>query len=178
MWQWFAVAAFVLLVVGGWVLALVGMPGAWLIVATAAVYAWLIPADSTVALSWTSFAALVALALGGELWEMAAGSVWSAGAGASRRGVLLALVGAMAGSLVGAVVGLPIPFIGWLLGAILLSTAGAMIGAILGELWYGRPAGEIWKIGKAALWGRLFGTVGKLVIVTLMTVICLGALAR
>lgn len=174
----FAAILVALAVMIGWGLALVGMPGSWVIVAVAAGYAWFFPDAGTLALSWPTVGGLAALALGGELWELAAGSLWSAGAGASRRGVALALVGAVAGSLVGAVVGLPIPVIGWLLGAILLAALGAMAGAILGEFWYGRPAGEIWKLGKAAFWGRLFGTVGKLLITSLMAAIALGGLVR
>lgn len=174
----FAAILVALAVIVGWVLALIGMPGSWVIVAVTAGYAWLFPNEGTLSLGWPTVAGLAALALGGELWELASGSLWAAGAGASRRGITLALVGATVGGLVGAIVGLPIPVIGWLLGAILLAALGAMAGAILGEFWYGRPAGEIWKLGKAAFWGRLFGTVGKLFITSLMAAIALIGLVR
>ena len=59
-----------------------------------------------------------------------------------------------------------------LLGAL----AGAMAGAMVGEHWKGRSAQEGWQVGKAAFWGRLLGTVGKVVVASAMVSLILIAI--
>jgi len=102
----------IVLLVAGWMLTLVGLPGNWLMVGTTAVYAWLVPAQSRAAIGWKVVAAMLVLAVLGEVVELLAGALGAARAGGSRRGAALALVGSLAGALVGAVVGLPIPLVG------------------------------------------------------------------
>jgi len=170
--------AFLLIVLlfAGWVLTLLGMPGNWLMVAAAAAYAWLVPEPSKLAVGWQVVAALAVLATLGEIVEFIAGALGVAKVGGSRRGALLALVGSAAGALVGIFVGVPVPVIGPVIAAVLFAGLGALGGAMLGEIWKGRSPGESWQIGKAAFWGRVFGTLAKTVAGSVMVVVALAAL--
>lgn len=173
------ISAAILLVVvllGCWVLTVFNLPGNWLMVGTVALYALAVPSESRLAISWTIVAVLVALAIGGEIIETAAGAVGAARARGSRRGMLLAIAGSIAGSVLGAIVGLPIPLVGSVVAAILFAALGAMLGAVLGEQWKGRDAQFSWQVAQAAFWGRLFGTLGKITVGSAMLVIALAAM--
>lgn len=164
MWLILAAVLLVIVLIAGWLLTLFNLPGNWLMVAAVALYALVIPPDSRQDISWTTVAILVGLAVAGEIVETAAGAVGASRHGGSRRGMLLAIVGSIAGSIFGATIGLPIPIVGSVIAAILFASLGAMLGAVLGEQWKGRDAQLTWQIGQAAFWGRLFGTLGKIVI--------------
>lgn len=166
----------VLIVLSGWLLTVLGMPGNWVIVAAVVVYVLLVPADSPAVMGWGVAAAMVCLASLGELIEFLAGALGAAKAGGSRRGAVLALVGSLAGGVVGLFVGLPIPLVGSLAAAVLFAGAGAFVGAVLGEQWKGRDLGESCRIGHAAFWGRLFGTAAKAAIGAAMAGIAIVAL--
>ncbi|MBN2025118.1 MAG: DUF456 family protein [Pirellulales bacterium] len=170
--------AFLLLVIllVGWALTLLGMPGNWLIVAAAIVFVLIVPAESVVGIGWGVVVALVALAALGEIIEFLAGALGVGRAGGSRRGAVLALAGSLAGGLLGLFVGLPIPVIGPVLAAVLLAGAGAFAGAVLGERWKGRPLDDSLRVGRAAFWGRLAGTAAKTAVGALMVVVTLIAL--
>jgi uncharacterized protein len=159
-----------------WIAQLIGLPGNWLIVLAAAAYAWLFPDDSSLAISWHVVLALVALAVIGELAELAASAMGVAKAGGSRRGVVLAILGSIVGSVVGIVVGLPIPIIGSLAAAIVFGGLGALAGAVIAEQSLGRNLDSSLEIGKAAFVGRLLGTVAKIVVCSMMCVVTLAAL--
>jgi hypothetical protein len=58
----------------------------------------------------------------------------------------------------------PIPVIGSVVAAVLFAGLGAMAGAILGEVSAGQRLDTSWQIGKAAFWGRLAGTLGKMLL--------------
>lgn len=160
----------------GWVFTLFGMPGNWLMVAVTAMYAYFVPADSPVAIGWKVVVALLILAGLGELLELLAGLAGTAKAGGSRRGALLALVGSIGGAVLGILVGVPIPLVGPVLAAVFFAGLGAMAGAILGEISVGRNLETSWHIGKAAFWGRLAGTLGKMIVGALMVAVVAAAL--
>jgi uncharacterized protein YqgC (DUF456 family) len=166
----------IFVLVAGWFLQLVGLPGNWLIVAAAALYAWLMGADATTALGWPSVIAILVLAVLGEVIEFAAGAMGVTGAGGSRRGALLAIVGSIVGGIVGLIVGVPIPVIGQLVAAIVFGGLGALVGAVIGEVWKGRDLDASLEIGKAAFIGRMLGTAGKMVICTLMVIVAAAAI--
>ena len=63
------------------------------------------------------------------------------------------------------------------LGAILIGGAGSMGGAWLGESWKGSEKDDVKRIGTAAFWSRVFGTVAKSSLCTLMLVLSLASLA-
>lgn len=152
----------------GWVLSLLGMPGNWLMVAAVIGYVLLVPEQSPVSIDWGVAIVLVVLAALGELLEFLAGALGVTKVGGSRRGAILALVGSLAGGIVGLFVGLPIPVVGPIIGAVLLAGAGAFAGAVLGEQWKGRSFDDSWRVGEAAFWGRLLGTVAKTAIGAVM----------
>lgn len=141
-----------------WALNLFVLPGNWMMVCVAGIYAWL------GAFSWWGAAVLLALATIGELVEFAAGAAGAKSAGGSRRGAALALLGAIIGSIAGATIGLPIPVVGPVAGALFFACFGAAVGALAGEGWKGRDLEHGLRVGTAAFWSRLFGTMGKLTI--------------
>jgi len=162
---------FVLALAGGWWMNLLGLPGNWIIVGIAAATAWLAPEHFRLSMSPTIVYVLVGLALLGEGVEFLAGALGVKRAGGSRRGAIYSLGGGLAGGIVGMFVGLPIPIIGSAIAAVLCASLGAMAGAVIGENSIGRETGHSLQIGKAAFWGRLFGTLGKTAVGAIMVVI-------
>lgn len=161
----------------GWLMTIFSLPGNWLIALSAAVYAWLTPAESGWGLSWTWVGVLVGLALLGEIIEFIAGAMGVKRRGGSRRGAVLAIVGSIAGGMLGATLGLPIPLIGAPVGIIFGASFGAMGGAVLGETWHGKSPEQSLHIGRGAFWGRLFGSLAKTILGTLMAALVVVALA-
>lgn len=139
------------------------LPGNWLIVGFAALFTYLLPtAEYGRGFGWITVGILVLIAAIGELIEFAAGAAGAAKHGASRRAMLLSILGAAVGSITGAAVGIPVPIIGPLVAAVGGGAAGAFGGAYLGEIWKGKEHPERTAVSSGALIGRLFGTVGKL----------------
>ena len=171
----FALLLVVVLLVS-WALTVIGMPGNWLMLVATAAYAWLLPGESRAAIGWEVVVVLLVLAAVGEIVELLAGAAGTSRAGGSRRSAVLALLGSIAGGVVGLVLGMPIPLLGSVVGALLLAGVGAMGGAMLGEMWSGGNLQLNWHIGIAAFTGRLLGTLGKALIGALMVVIAVGAL--
>jgi hypothetical protein len=157
----------ILLLLACWFLTLLGMPGNWLMVAATAAYAYLVPARSPAALGWKTLVALLMLAALGEIVELLTGAVGAGRAGGSKRGAAMALVGSVLGAIFGMFLGLPVPLVGSVLAAVLFAALGAMVGAVLGETWSGRSLGTSWRIA---------GTVGKMILGTVMVVIVVAAL--
>jgi uncharacterized protein YqgC (DUF456 family) len=156
---WAFVLAAVLVVC--WAANLLGAPGNWAMLLAAAVYWWFAPAGERVHFSWGVLVAMAVLAALGEVVEFAAGAAGASKAGGSKRSAALALAGSLLGGLVGLFVGLPIPVVGQIAAALIFASLGAMGGAVLGEHWKGRTLEEGMKVGQAAFWGRLWGTLGK-----------------
>ena len=160
----------------GWVMTLLGLPGNWLMVASAALYAWLGPVGSVASLEWMAVILMAVLAAAGEAAEFAASVVGARRAGGSRRAALLALVGSMIGAVAGAIVGVPVPILGQAIAAVLGGAVGALIGAALGEHSQGETAGQSWRVGHAAFWGRVLGTGAKTLAATVIAVTILVGL--
>ncbi|MEN6459716.1 MAG: DUF456 family protein [Thermoguttaceae bacterium] len=159
-----------------WLLTLLGLPGNWMMVVVAGLHAWLVPAKSAAALGWKVVVVLAVLAALGELLELLTGAAGTAKAGGTRRAALLALAGSIGGGLLGLFIGLPIPLIGPVIAAVLCAGFGAMAGAMLGEGWAGKNLRTSWPVGKAAFWGRLLGTLGKLSVGAAMIAVVIAAL--
>jgi uncharacterized protein YqgC (DUF456 family) len=155
---------FVLAVLVFWALNLLGMPGNWLIVAATVLYVWLSTSPGGGGLRWTAVAVIIGLALIGELVEFAASATGVKRAGGGRPAAVLALVGSVAGAVAGLFVGIPIPVVGSVIAALVFAGLGALGGAMLGELWTGRTWSDSFRVGHAAFWGRLFGTLAKTLI--------------
>jgi uncharacterized protein YqgC (DUF456 family) len=145
-----------------WLTSLLTLPGNWIVVALAAGFAWLFPHDAGRGISWTVVGIGLALAVVGEVIEFAASAAGAAKQGASRRSVLLSLVGAMVGSIVGLMIGTPVPVLGSFVMALVGGAGGAFAGAYLGEMWKGRAEHERIAAGQGAFTGKIWGTLGKL----------------
>lgn len=138
-----------------WVSILFGLPGTWLMILCAALLDWWLEAEPL--FGWTVLLTTVGLATLGEILEFFLGAAGARGAGGSRRGAALAIVG----GIVGAVLGTPVvPLLGTLIGACL----GAFAGSIVGDVWAGRPLFHSLEAGRGAAVGRFWGTVAKMVI--------------
>ena len=85
------------------------------------------------------------LLLLGEALEFGASALGAKHGGATRRGM-----------------------IGSLVGAVLLSAVGALTGAVLSEVGQGKKGHQAWEVGKAAFVGRLLGTLGKMICAMIM----------
>ena len=147
-----------------WISILFLVPGNWIMVLLSALfYAFMPGAENGISLTVLLIA--VALAGLGELVEMLGGSAGAAKKGASRRAMILSLLGTFILSVIGAMVGTPfLPPLGTVLGAVLGGSVGAYIGAYLGEVWKGNELVDRSEIGRAAFVGRILGVVGKMVI--------------
>ena len=149
----------------GVVLVALQLPGTWLIgLATGAAAWWGWSADPTMRwIGWWTLAALLVLAIVGEIVEAAAGAAGSRVAGGTRRGAVLAIVGGVAGAIAGTPL-IPIPIVGTLIGASL----GAGAGSVLGDLWAKQPVAQSFKAGGGAAVGKFTGAVIKLGIAAVM----------
>ena len=149
------------------------LPGNWFIAGLTVLFALLVRGPEGMGLNWWCVGVVIGLAALGEVIEFAAGAAGAAKSGGSRRGMVLAVVGAMGGSILGAILGtgIPVPLIGNLIGAVLGGAVGAFGGAYTGEYWKGKNESERLAIGTAAMIGRVLGTVGKLGIGAIMVVI-------
>jgi uncharacterized protein YqgC (DUF456 family) len=166
----YLLALLVLNAAGVFIVALT-LPGTWLILLATAGYVWLL-GDSRAGFGWGVLVALLALAVLGEILELITSAFGVQSAGGSRR----ASFGAIAGGMVGAIAGtflLPVPVVGSILGAAL----GSFLGALLAERSRGSDLRRQVAVGKGAFWGRLFGTVAKLLVAAIMwIVVALAAL--
>ena len=161
---------------GAWTIGLLGLPGNWLILVLAACYTQWGPARGRMDTGWWFVIGLIAVALCGEVIELLAGALGTTKAGGSKRSAVLALFGSLAGGLIGIGLGLPIPVIGSLVAAVLFAGLGALAGAVLGEQWSGRDLDAALRVGSAAFWSRLFGTLGKALCGAVMVVLVLVSL--
>ena len=159
-----------------WLLTLLGLPGNWLMVVATSIYSYLIPAHSPAALGWRAVVAILALAAMGEIVELLVSAMGVRKTGGSRRGAVMALAGSIGGGILGAFIGVPIPLIGSVIAAVFFAGLGAMVGAIFGEISAGQRLDTSWRVGKAAFWGRLAGTLGKVLLGAVMIVVVVAAM--
>ena len=155
-----------------WLANLLSLPGNWGIPIVALGLAWAFPIDPSTGgpgIGWGSVGVLFGLAVLGEVLEFTAGAAGAAKQGASRRAIVLSLIGSFVLSLLGAILlGGLIPIVGALVGAVLGGGGGAWCGAYLGEMWKGRSAPERLAAGRGAVIGRVLGTVSKLLVGAVM----------
>lgn len=155
-----------------WSTNFLSLPGNWFIVGLAALFVSVMETGEAAAgLNWKAVGLLAIIAAGGEALEFFASAAGAARKGGSRRAVFLAVVGTIAGSITGAVMGVPIPLFGSLFGALAGGAAGAFAGAYLGEMWKHGMADQSVDVGFGAAIGRVLGTVGKVMVGSVMLVI-------
>lgn len=170
-WIYYSVVALLMVSnLSGFLMNLVALPGNWLIFGGTALFCWLAHSDQH-SVSWYVVGLLLLLAIGGELLEFLAGSAGAARSGASRRAMALSIVGSIIGSLAGAFIGIPIPIVGSAVAALIGGAVGAATGAAIGEDWKGRDLEGTIQVSAAAFWGRMLGTVGKVIVGGIMLVI-------
>ena len=136
---------------------LIGLPGVWIMVITTSLVAWW-QWDEGMFSAWT-LAAILALAVLGEVLEFFSGVFGSKRVGGSGWGV----VGGIAGCIVGGIAGtflIPIPLVGTLIGA----CVGGGLGTWLAEMAAGQKMDVAVKSGVGGGVGRLLGTLGKLLV--------------
>ncbi|MHB8955910.1 MAG: DUF456 family protein [Pirellulaceae bacterium] len=117
----------------GWILTLLSLPGIWLMVVAVALYSLAVPDEWRIDVSWLVVGVVLGVAVLGEVLETLTVAMGTSRAGGSKRAALLGLCGSIGGGLVGAFVGLPIPVVGSVLALVLFAAAGAMFGAYVGE---------------------------------------------
>jgi len=154
MLAWTSYILLLVILVAGWLLNLLGLPGLWVMllghVAFAFVTGW------GVYVGWPSVTILLALAIVAELAEFFAGAAGSKKAGGTRRGMAGAVVGGLIGGIVGSFV-IPIIILGTIVGAV----GGSFIGASLVEWLIHPDEVRAAKIGFGAAKGRLLGIILK-----------------
>ena len=173
---WTMIVLLVVAAAAAWASNFITLPGNWLVLLIA-IGAWFIVADGDRVMSLAGIVVLLVLACLGELLEFLASAAGAAKQGGSKRGVALSIVGAMGGSIGGAMLGVPIPVVGSLVTAVLGGAIGAFAGAYLGEAWKrSKQHRDRLAIARAAFSGRLVGTVGKLLVGSVMLVVFTVAL--
>jgi uncharacterized protein len=150
-----------LCLIGGLCIVIVNLPGLWVMALAAAVYALL---TSLALITPKVLLILLSLALIAEIIDFAAAGAGAKRAGASRRGLIGAVIGGMLGAFV---FSLPLPIIGTLAGVCI----GTFVGALIGELSIGKEIGQSVRIGANATAGKLVGILFKLSFGALMLVI-------
>jgi uncharacterized protein YqgC (DUF456 family) len=163
-WLWYLLL--IALQFAGLSLTVLGLPGLWLMVAGLVGYAWVTGLNHY--LGWATLITVFVLALVAEVLEFYTGSAGAKKAGASRRGMLGALVGALIG---GFLFTIPVPILGTIFGVCF----GAFIGAALVEMGIVGDAGHAGRVGWGAAKGRFFGIVLKLVFGLVMLLVTLIA---
>jgi len=177
--SWIAIALAVLFALLGLLcllLVVIGLPGTWVLLALAAalelVDAYLLPGDTAVTFGWRLIGVCVVLAAIGEVIEALAGAAGTRFGGGTRRGMVGAFIGGIAGAIFLTPL-FPVPVLGTLLGGML----GAFLGAWIGEATAPERRGRAHQVRAAfgAAVGKLGGTIGKLALGIAMWVLLVRA---
>ena len=131
---------------------LFSLPANWVLAGLAALWAWTHPEGGVTVAFVTLLGGLCVLGEVLEYWLQARQAKRS---GASGRGNLAGLVGAVLGAILGA----PL-FFG--LGAILGALAGAYAGCLIMEKLHGKPWAESARAAKGAFTGKMLGFMAKM----------------
>jgi hypothetical protein len=173
--EWLAyvlAALFALLGLACLLLVAIGLPGTWGLLALAFVLeladSALLPGEHVVTFGWDLLAICAGLALVGEGIEAVAGVAGTRYGGGTRRGMVGAFVGGIAGAIFLTPI-VPVPVLGTLLGGMLGAFLGAFVGEATGPEARGRDHNLRAAFGAAV--GKLGGTVAKLAIGVVMWVL-------
>ncbi len=150
--------------IAGLVVALFQLPGLWLMLAGVGIYAWVTAAHGYV--SGASLIVLFLLTLLAEVVEFIAGGAGAKKAGASKLGMVAAMVGGIVGAIAGTPL-IPIPVVGTIIGA----CVGSFIGAMAVELIKKGDVSHSVRVGYGAAKGRFLGMAGKLTIGVVILVV-------
>ncbi|MBS3812695.1 DUF456 domain-containing protein [Candidatus Bipolaricaulota bacterium] len=153
------IVTFLLFGLAGLAMIPLGLPGTFIIVAGSGL-AGLITAWELISVSWVfiflGFAAL------GEILDLGVSALGVKSLGASGK----SMTGALIGSIAGAIVGTPVPVVGNVIGAFV----GGFLGALLVEMAVSEDIGQALKSGLGAFLGKVFGSLLKVTIGSMMIV--------
>lgn len=173
---WVLAGLLILLNLASVALVIFQLPGSWVMLALTGLFAlgqtWFVgwDADAVMISVWTILA-MLALAIIGEIVEMLAGAQGAKKAGGTKTAAVLAIVGGVVGALLGTVL-IPVPIVGTILGACI----GAGAAALTGDLLRGRNIEQASLTARGAAVGKLWGTLAKMVIVTMMWLLATAAI--
>ena len=173
------IAALLLTIVNAFsvTLNLLMLPGNWIMVGALCIFL-LVAGEPEAGPDWITVLVVAALAVSGEIAEMFTGSATAARAGATRRSMILSLVGSFVLGIAGTFIPIPVigTVIGTAVGAVVGAALGSFVGAWLGETWAGTESSQRIEISQAAMTGRLLGMVIKLTLGAAIFVIQLVSL--
>jgi uncharacterized protein len=147
----------------------VNLPGTWIMLALAVAIELLdrfyLTADPPVTFGWRIIIICAVLAVLGEILEFISGALGTKFGGGTRRGMIWAVIGGIAGAILFTPV-IPVPLIGTLIGALI----GTFAGAMFGEITAAEPRSVRGSIipASGATFGRILGTLGKVCIAVAM----------
>lgn len=140
-----------------------GLPGLWIMIGLAVLAQLMETVPFTSAASihfgWPLLGASLAIATAAEIAEAMAGAAGTKLGGGTRRGMVGAFVGGIAGAILLTPV-IPVPIVGTLVGGVLGSFAGAWIGEASAE--HALHPDQKMRAALGAAAGKLAGTFGKL----------------
>ncbi|MBV8782126.1 MAG: DUF456 domain-containing protein, partial [Phycisphaerae bacterium] len=164
---WLEYIILLIVLLAGFVLSVVTLPGTWLMCAALAVYA--VVTRSAGVVGWKSIGLLLVLATVAEIIDTIASGAGAKKAGASRMAMIAAVIGGILGAI----------FLSFILFFPLGTIAGACIGCFVGagvvELVIRRDVGHSLHVGFRAAWGRLTGIVAKIAFSLTMLIIAAWA---
>jgi hypothetical protein len=160
---WLIYAIFIVVLLAGVFLNLVGLPGLWLMVGAAAIYGWY---TAWQYVGWGTLLTLAIIGVIAEIIEFISGSRGARKSGGSRRAAWGALIGGIVGAIV---LSLPVPIIGTTIGLLI----GVFAGAVIGEITVNPERGHLMRVGWHATWARFIAILIKV----LFSVIMLGIAA-
>lgn len=160
------IAPWLLLTLVALILTTIRLPGGWLIVAEAVGYGWW---TDWARVGWFFVGSIVAMAIVGEVLELATSVLTARRAGASGRAGWGGFFGGFLGMIFLSFL-VPIPVVGTLFGAVM----GCFIGAMVGELTAKRELAQGARVGLFSAMGFVLGTVAKLVVTFIMAGTFLG----
>jgi hypothetical protein len=133
------------------VLIFAGVPGSWISLGAIAIYAG---ATRFSSIGWKMLLVMAGITAMGEIAESLIGTLYVAGKGATKWGVLGAFVGGLAGAIFGTAI---IPVVG----SILFGFLGAFAGAVVSEYIYYRSLDRALRTGFFAFIGKLLAMLVK-----------------
>ena len=161
---WICLALLLLVNAFGVFLVLLQLPGTWVMLLATGLAAWW----QSERIGWAAIIILAVLAIIGEIIEFIGSAHGSRKAGGTRRAAILSLVFGVIGAIVGAMLGSVVPVIGTVIGTLIGACLGAGLGSYLGDRWAGRSHRQATQSGQGAAVGRLWGTVGKVMVAVVM----------
>jgi uncharacterized protein YqgC (DUF456 family) len=160
---WLYYLALLIVLFTGLFAVILSLPGIWLMIAGTIAYAAL---TGWAYVGYKSIIFLVLIGIVAEVVETVAGGAGAKREGASRRGILAAVIGGILGGIFLTFL-IPIPVLGTIIGACL----GSLLAATIVELMVGKELQHSLRIGVGAFKGRFLGILSKLAFGLLILII-------